>query len=94
MSSENIYYWISVPILAEIENISEAKVRKVYKKVIQDECIPLRDIPVCEQEIYVKEYPFRDRMLITLYWILSKTLTTRLLYTVLKYSFRSARWKL
>ena len=36
MSSENIYYWISVPILAGIENISEAKVRKVYKKVIQD----------------------------------------------------------
>lgn len=61
MSSEKIYYWISVPILAEIENISEAQVRKVYKKVIQDECIPLRDIPVCEQEIYVKEYLFRDR---------------------------------
>ena len=61
MSSENIYYWISVPILAEIENISEAKVTKVYKKVIQDECIPLRDIPVCEQEIFVKEYLFRDR---------------------------------
>lgn len=56
-----IYYWISVPVLAEIEHTSEAKVRKVYKKVIRDECIPLCDIPLYEQEIYVKEYLFHDR---------------------------------
>ena len=54
---------ISVSILAEITGRSENKIRKIYKQVIADECIPLSEIPRQFQEIYVREYLFRDQII-------------------------------
>ena len=57
------YYQISIPIFAEITGRSENKIRKDYRQVISDECIPLSEIPQNFQEIYVREYLFRDRII-------------------------------
>lgn len=55
------YYYISVQILAEISRRSENKIRKTYRQVIKDECIPLSEIPLQFQEAYIRDYLFRDR---------------------------------
>ena len=62
-NENRIYYWISVPILSEIMNISQNKVKKIYHNLIQDDCIPLREIPISLQNVYVNEYLFRDRII-------------------------------
>ena len=58
-----IHHWISISILSEIMQKSPAKIRKIYKSIIQDECIPLIEIPINLQNIYVKDYLLRDRMI-------------------------------
>lgn len=58
-----IHHWISLSILSEIMQKSPAKIRKIYKSIIQDECIPLIEIPPDLQNIYVKDYLLRDRMI-------------------------------
>ena len=58
-----IHHWISISILSEIMQKSPAKIRKIYKSIIQDECIPLIEIPLNLQNIYVKDYLLRDRMI-------------------------------
>lgn len=61
--SPQVHYWISVPLLAGIMHKSQKKVRKMYRKIIRDECIPLREIPLKLQKIYAEEYLFRDRLI-------------------------------
>lgn len=39
------YHYISIPILAEIMQKSEAIVRKIYRSIIENDCIPLDQIP-------------------------------------------------
>ena len=58
-----IHHWISISILSEIMQKSPAKIRKIYRSIIQDECIPLIEIPLNLQNIYVKDYLLRDRMI-------------------------------
>ena len=58
-----IYHWISITILSEIMRVSPSKVRKMYQSIIQDECVPLIEIPRYLQDIYVKEYLLRDRII-------------------------------
>ena len=36
-----IYHWIPVSVLAEITKQSPRKLQKLYRKIIQDDCIPL-----------------------------------------------------
>ena len=56
------YYQISIPIFAEITGRSENKIRKDYRQVISDECIPLSEIPQNFQEIYVCDDNVRDKL--------------------------------
>lgn len=58
-----IYHWISITILSEMMQKSPSKVRKMYQSIIQDECVPLMEIPRYLQDIYVKEYLLRDRII-------------------------------
>lgn len=61
--SQNIYHWISVPIFAEISKQSEKQIRKHYKKVIQDDCIPLSEIPQKDQDFYVENLLLPDKII-------------------------------
>ena len=61
--NNRIYYWISLPILAELTGKSEKKLRKVYRSIIENECIPLSEIPRDIQDRYSSEYLFRDRII-------------------------------
>ena len=58
-----IYHWIPVSVLAEITKQSPRKLQKLYRKIIQDDCVPLNDIPKNIQDIYVSEYLLRDRLI-------------------------------
>ena len=58
-----IYHWIPVSVLAEIAKQSPRKLKKLYRKIIQDDCVPLNDIPRSIQDIYVSEYLLRDRVI-------------------------------
>ena len=58
-----IYHWIPVSVLAEITKQSPRKLKKLYRKIIQDDCVPLNDIPRSIQDIYVSEYLLRDRVI-------------------------------
>lgn len=57
------YHYISVPILAGIMHISEKKVQKLYRKIIENDSIPLKDIPLNDQQKYVENYLLRDRII-------------------------------
>ena len=54
---------IPVTILAQITGRSENKIRKTYRNVIQDECIPLAEVPLLFRELYASEYLYRDRII-------------------------------
>ena len=58
-----IYHWISISVLAEITKQSPGKLQKLYREIIQDDCVPLNDIPKNIQDIYVSEYLLRDRVI-------------------------------
>lgn len=57
------FHWISLPILAELAGKSEKKLRKIYRTIIEDECVPLSEVPVETQNRYVTEYLLRDRLI-------------------------------
>ena len=42
---------------------SEKKLRKVYRSIIENECIPLSEVPRDIQDRYSSEYLFRDRII-------------------------------
>lgn len=58
-----IYHWISLSILAELTGESDNKLRKVYRSIIDNECVPLSEIPKEIQDRYVSEYLLRDRLI-------------------------------
>lgn len=58
-----IYHWISVSVLAEITKLSPGKLKKLYREMIQDDCVPLNGIPKNIQDIYISEYLLRDRVI-------------------------------
>ena len=43
--------------------MSHKRIRKEYTQVIRDECIPLEEIPIDEQETYVNEYLLRGSII-------------------------------
>ncbi|MBR1479000.1 MAG: hypothetical protein IJ608_13735 [Lachnospiraceae bacterium] len=55
--------FIPVAILARIAGRTENKIRKTYRKVIRDGCIPLAEVPLLFRELYASEYLFRGRMI-------------------------------
>lgn len=58
MSSHNtsIYkHKISIPILAEISALTPNRLRKIYRQIIEDDCIPLSEIPLHQQETFINE---------------------------------------
>ena len=57
------YHWISITILAELTGKSDNYIRKIYKSIIRDECVPLSEIPSDIQERYLSEYLLRDRLI-------------------------------
>ena len=54
---------ISIPILSEISNLAPNKLRKIYCQIIEDDCIPLSEIPLHQQETFVSEYLLRGKTL-------------------------------
>ena len=66
MSSHNtsIYkHKISIPILAEISTLTPNRLRKIYRQIITDDCIPLSEIPLHQQETFVNDYLLRGKTL-------------------------------
>ena len=66
MSSHNtsIYkHKISIPILAEISSLTPNRLRKIYRQIITDDCIPLSEIPLHQQETFVNDYLLRGKTL-------------------------------
>ena len=61
--NKRIYYWISLPILAELTHESENKLRKLYHTIIENESVPLSEVPRDIQERYASDYLFRDRQI-------------------------------
>lgn len=61
--SNRVYHWISLPILAELTGNSENKLRKIYHSILENECVPLSEIPRDVQERYLSEYLLRDRLI-------------------------------
>ena len=59
-------HFISIPILSEITGIKESKLRKMYAQIIDNNCVPLTEIPFDEQEKYAKEYLLRSQQLTVL----------------------------
>ena len=49
-------YSISIPILSEITETNEKKLRKMYAQIIDNDCVPLPAIPFDQQEKYAKDY--------------------------------------
>ena len=39
-----IYHWISISVLAEITKQSPGKLQKLYREIIQDDCVLLIEI--------------------------------------------------
>lgn len=54
-------YSISIPILSEIAETNEKKLRKMYAQIIDNDCVPLPAIPFDQQEKYAKEYLLRSQ---------------------------------
>jgi len=54
-------YSISIPILSEITDIKPTRLQKMYAQILNNDCIPLTDIPFDQQETFVKDYLLRDR---------------------------------
>lgn len=61
--SIRVFHWISLTILAELTGKSEKKLRKIYRSIIENECIPLSEIPVNIQNLYLSEYLLRDQLI-------------------------------
>lgn len=59
----SIYHWVSVSIMAELTGKPENKIRKTYRTVIENECIPLSEVPIDIQNRYLSEYLLRDRLI-------------------------------
>ena len=57
------FHWISLPILAELTGKSENKLRKLYRTILENECVPLSDIPKEIQDKYLSEYLLRDKLI-------------------------------
>ena len=54
---------ISIPILSEISNLTPNKLRKIYRQIIEDDCISLSEIPLHQQETFVNDYLLRGKTL-------------------------------
>lgn len=59
----HIYHWISLAILAELTEMSEHRLRKIYHEIIENECVPLSEIPPDIQNRYLSEYLLRDKLI-------------------------------
>ena len=59
----SIYHWISLSIMAELTGEPENKIRKTYRTVIENECIPLSEVPTDIQNRYLSECLLRDRLI-------------------------------
>lgn len=57
------YHWISIAILSILTGHSQNKIRKIYHSIIENECIPLSEIPVDIQSRYLSEYLLRDKLI-------------------------------
>lgn len=53
-------YMISVSVLSLITGMKPQKIRAMYQQVLQNDCIPLTEVPFVQQEAYIKEYLLRD----------------------------------
>lgn len=54
-------YKIAIPILSDITGTKPQHLRTMYAALLENDCIPLTEIPFIQQEAYVKEYLLRDR---------------------------------
>ena len=54
-------YKIAIPILSDITGTKPQHLRTMYAALLENDCIPLTEIPFTQQEAYVKEYLLRDR---------------------------------
>ena len=56
-----IYHWIPVSVLAEITKQSPRRLKKLYRKIIQDDCVPLNDIGILLYRKIENEFKTRFR---------------------------------
>ena len=56
-----IYRWIPVSVLDEITKQSPRKLQKLYRKIIQDDCVPLNDIGIMLNRKIENEFKTRFR---------------------------------
>ncbi|MGN1276297.1 MAG: hypothetical protein ACI4UK_04840, partial [Floccifex sp.] len=62
LNDQRIYYWISVDILAEIMKVSCSKIRSMYDSILQNDCIPLKEIRINYQNSYIENYLLKDKI--------------------------------
>ena len=63
MALKDVYYWISIQVLSEISHTSCNKLRKTYRSIIKNNCVPLSEIDPASRGIYVKDYLLHDRLI-------------------------------
>jgi len=56
-------YHISIPILSELTKTKPERLRAMYSQILVNDCVSLTEIPIVQQEAYIKEYLLRDRYL-------------------------------
>ena len=53
-------YFVSVSILCQITGSKPQRLRKMYEQILENDCVPLTEIPFSQQEAYAKNYLLRD----------------------------------
>lgn len=53
-------YMISIVILSEITSSKPERLRQMYSEIIENDSVPLTEIPFNQMEMYTKEYLLRD----------------------------------
>ncbi len=53
-------YLVSIQILSAVSKTKPKILRKMYEQILSDDCVPLTEIPVYQQEAYIKDYLLRD----------------------------------
>lgn len=54
---------ISIPILAEISSLAPNNLRIIYRQIMEDDCIPLSEIPLHQQETFINDYLLQGKHL-------------------------------
>ncbi len=54
-------YLVSIQILSAVSKTKPKILRKMYEQILSDDCVPLTEIPIYQQDAYIKDYLLHDR---------------------------------